>query len=124
MSGPMTTELAAAASRYAAEAAATNALLAEASTSGLSVGRFIQRRFIEQQAAKRGGGAESLPGRTWRAMDLRTRSVLVMLAASFEGDARAYAARAWEALTPADQVSIAACARTLGRDLRRASCLF
>lgn len=110
-----------------ANAARAHALRAQADAEGVSIGSLIARnaranlaKRTEDEARK----AESLPGRTWRTMDLRTRSVLVMLAASFEGDARAYAARAWEALTPADQVSIAACARTLGRDLRRASCLF
>lgn len=124
MSGPLSPELAAAAARHAAESAATNALLAEASTSGLSVGRFIQRRFIEQQSAKRGGGAESLPGRTWRAMDLRTRTVLVMLASSHGGDPRDYASKPWDNLSADDQPAIAACARELLRSLKHANSLF
>lgn len=119
MSGPMTPAL--------AEAARVHALRAQAEAEGISVGRLIARNARAKLAARVEGdakAAESLPGRTWRTMSLRTRAVLVMLASDHAGDARTYAARAWEALTPADQVSIAACAREIGRDLRRASCLF
>ena len=123
MSGPMTPALADAASAHARYARD----LAQAEKEGISIGRLIARnaranlaKRTEDEARK----AESLPGRTWRRMDLRTRSVLVMLGSTHVGDPSVYAAQAWEALAPADQVGIAACARTLGRDLRRASCLF
>jgi len=116
MSGPMTPAM--------AEAASAHALRAQATAAGLTVGRFVQRQAMEKLVKRADDGAESLPGRTWRAMSLRTRSVLVMLASDHEGDARAYAGRAWEALTPGDQVSIAACARELSRDLSGSICLF
>lgn len=118
----MSKAVAEAASRHAAQAA----LQAEAESLGISVGRLIERNARKKLAERQkgAGSAESLPGRTWRAMDIRTRTVLVMLASESAGDPRAYAGKAWEALTAADQLSIAACARELGRDLRRATCLF
>lgn len=67
---------------------------------------------------------ESLPGRTWAAMSLKTRTVLVMLASSTAGNARDLAARQWEQLTEQDRESIAACARELGRDLAGAASLY
>ncbi|OWQ83832.1 hypothetical protein CDN99_25540 [Roseateles aquatilis] len=119
MSGPLPQALASAASAHA--------LRAQADKEGITIGRLVQRlampRLVKRPADVE-RAAESLPGRTWREMSIRTRTVLVMLASAHDGDARAYASRAWEALAPADQVSMAACARELGRDLSGARCLY
>ncbi len=117
MSGAMNPQL--------AQAASTIALRAEAAARGLTLGRLAQAKLIESldkhRAAK---GAESLPGKTWREMHLRTRTVLVMLAAQTDGDPREVARQPWEALAESDRDSIAACARTLRRDLAGAAALF
>lgn len=65
-----------------------------------------------------------LPAKTWAFMSLRTRQVLVMLGGTSDGDPRELARRPWEALTNEDRISIAACARQMGRELQNASCLF
>lgn len=118
MSGPMTPAL--------ANAALGHALRAEADAANISIGRLVQRKALAKLIKRPGesGKAESLPGRTWRDMSLRTRTVLVMLASTHDGDARDYASRAWEALDVADQVSMAACARALRDDLSASACLY
>jgi len=68
--------------------------------------------------------AQGLPARTWAAMPLRTRAVLVMLGAQSMEDPREVARRPWPALSDSDRVGIAACARSIGKDLRDAACLF
>ena len=76
MSGPMTPAL--------ADAASAHALRAQATAAGLTIGRFVQREALKKLEAREGeaGKFENLPSRTWRAMGLRTRTVLVMLASS------------------------------------------
>ena len=118
MSGPMTPAL--------ANAAMGHALRAKAEAAGLTVGRFVQREALKKLETREGesGRLENLPSRTWRAMGLRTRTVLVMLASSdCAGDPRTYAAQPWGSLSVGDQCAIAACARELGRDLCGAVCL-
>ena len=68
--------------------------------------------------------AQGLPAKTWSAMPLRTRAVLVMLGAQSMEDPREVARRPWPALSDSDRVGIAACARSIGKDLRDAACLF
>lgn len=124
MSGPIPTNIAAAAGRLAEDArhAAAGAKLADdAQREGLTVGRLVQRRALARISTR---SAESLPGAAWREMALRTRTVLVMLAGETDGDPREVARRPWEALADSDRASIAACARTLHRDLAGAACLF
>ncbi|MDN3544651.1 hypothetical protein QWZ02_09345 [Kinneretia asaccharophila] len=117
MSGALNPEL--------AQAAGLIALRAEAAARGLTLGRLAQAKLLESLDKHRAAqGAESLPGKTWRLMALRTRTVLVMLAAKTDGDPREVARKPWEALDEADRDSIAACARTLRRDLADVSSLF
>ena len=65
-----------------------------------------------------------LPAKTWADMNIRTRSVLVMLGGTSAGDPRELARKPWGGLSDEDRCGIAACARQIGRDLRDASCLF
>lgn len=67
---------------------------------------------------------QGLPSKTWAQMDVRTRSVLVMLGAHSMEDPREVARRPWGSLSESDRRGISACARELGRDLKNASCLF
>lgn len=68
--------------------------------------------------------AQGLPSRTWAAMPLRTRAVLVMLGATTMDDPREVARRPWESLSNADKIGIAACAREISKNLNDAACLF
>jgi hypothetical protein len=68
--------------------------------------------------------AMGLPSRTWAAMPLRTRSVLVMLGVTSMEDPRKVAARPWASLSDADRQGISACARDMHHDLKDAACLF
>lgn len=65
-----------------------------------------------------------LPGKTWGAMSVRTRSVLVMLGGTSAGDPRELARKPWASLSDQDRFGIAACAREMGRELKDAVCLF
>ena len=65
-----------------------------------------------------------LPQKTWASMDMRTRSVLVMLGASTMDDPRKVAQLPWESLSDADRAGIGACARSLSRQLKHATFLF
>jgi hypothetical protein len=65
-----------------------------------------------------------LPARTWAKMDLRVRSILVMLASSEMGDARETARKPWGSLSDADRQAIAALARTMRDETKDAACLF
>lgn len=67
---------------------------------------------------------QGLPAKTWAAMPLRTKAVLVMLGATTMEDPRKVAQRPWGALSDSDRVGISACAKSIGRDLRDAACLF
>lgn len=67
---------------------------------------------------------QGLPSKTWAQMDVRTRSVLVMLGAHSMEDPREVARRPWGSLSDSDRQGIASVARELGRDLKNASCLF
>lgn len=67
---------------------------------------------------------QGLPAKTWAAIPLRTRAVLVMLGATSMDDPREVARRPWGALSDADRVGIAAVARDMEQDLRSAVCLF
>ncbi len=118
MSGPIPTEV--------ASAAAELAFQAEARASGLPIHQFTRRKCMERiQAAQAGAKPrQSLPARTWAAMSLRTRTVLVMLGAESDEDPRTIAAAPWESLSDADRVSIGACARALRGDLASASTLW
>lgn len=68
--------------------------------------------------------AESLPARTWAAMNLRVRTVLVMLGGTSSQDPGTVAAMPWEALPASDQTSIAAVAREMREQLQGAICLW
>lgn len=107
-----------------ARAASGHALRAEADAKGVTVGRLVAARFRAGLEAGKGREPDSLPGRTWRAMSLATRTVVVMLAASTQGDPREAARQPWESFTDSDRASMAACARELGRELSGAACLF
>lgn len=76
------------------------------------------------KAAKPEEDRQALPARTWSQMDIRTRSVLVMLGAASMEDPREVARRPWGSLSQKDREGIAACARQIGHDLRDAACLF
>lgn len=67
---------------------------------------------------------QGLPSKTWAAMSLRTRSVLVMLGSTSAADPRELARKPWAALTETDRHGIAACAREMGQDLKNSVCLF
>lgn len=67
---------------------------------------------------------QGLPSKTWAAMPIRTRSVLVMLGGSSMGDPREMARRPWESLSQVDRDGIATCAREMAESLKNASCLF
>ncbi len=125
MSGPIPHAVAEAAGRHAqqaAGAAAGAALRADADARGVSIGRaLIARYMVGQRPATE---PDSLPGRTWRAMSVPARTVVVMLAASTSGDPREAARQPWESFSDADRASMAACARDLSRELRDAACLF
>lgn len=68
--------------------------------------------------------AQGLPARTWSAIDMRTRSVLVMLGASSMEDPREVARRPWGSLSESDRQGIAAVAREISANLKDAACLF
>lgn len=120
MSGGMSTALAARASALASAAQ----LRAEADAAGVHPGVIIGRRLRANLAAQAKAPADSLPGRTWRAIAPEVRVTLVMLAATAEGDPRRLAAQPWESFSDADRASIAATARTFARELAGASCLW
>jgi hypothetical protein len=67
---------------------------------------------------------QGLPGKTWAAMPIKTRTVLVMLGSTCKEDPRDVARRPWQSLGQSDRESIGACARQLGRDLIGAAGLF
>lgn len=67
---------------------------------------------------------QGLPAKTWAAIPMRTRAVLVMLAATTMEDPREVARRPWGSLSDADREGIAACARSIKADLKDAPCLF
>jgi hypothetical protein len=115
MSGPIPSAV--------AEAAHLHALQAEAAARGLSLGRTIGARFREAAEARKGREPDSLPGRTWRAMSLRVRTVVVMLGGS-AGDPKEAARQPWESFGDAERASMGAVARELGQNLRDAACLF
>jgi hypothetical protein len=71
-----------------------------------------------------GQDRQGLPARTWAAMPIRTKSVLVMLGAKTMDDPREVARRPWQSLSTEDREGIAACARELSNSLRDSSCLF
>lgn len=97
------------------------ALRAEADARGISIPRLIAQRTREALKARE---RDSLPGQTWRAIDIRTRKVLVMLAATAPGDANDLARQPWESFTDNDRASMASCARELSRELKGAACLW
>lgn len=107
-----------------AQAAGAHALRAQADAAGVSIGRLVAARFRAGLEARKGREPDSLPGRTWRAMSERTRVVLVMLAASTDGNPQDVARQPWESFSDGDKASMAACARELGGNLRDAACLF
>lgn len=67
---------------------------------------------------------QGMPSKTWSEMPIKTRTVLVMLGSTTDEDPRTVARRPWESMPENDRVSIGACARQLGNDLKRAACLF
>lgn len=67
---------------------------------------------------------QGLPSKTWAAIPLRVRAVLVMLGASTMEDPREVARRPWGGLSDADRVGIAAVAREMRDSLKDAACLF
>lgn len=67
---------------------------------------------------------QGLPARTWAAMPMRTRVVVVMLASAEDEDPRTVAQRPWEGLAEGDRAKFAAVARELRRDLSSAASLF
>ena len=67
---------------------------------------------------------QGLPAKTWGAIPVRVRAVLVMLGASTMEDPREIARKPWGALSDADRVGIAAVAREMRDSLKDASCLF
>lgn len=100
------------------------ALRAAADAAGVPI--HHQVRTVAMQLIQAGQRAESdsLPGRTWRAIAIEARVVVVMLAATAPGDARELARQPWDSFSAADQASMAACARLLARELRQAGSLF
>lgn len=67
---------------------------------------------------------QGLPSKTWAAMSVRTKAVLVMLGAQSMEDPREVARRPWGSLSDEDRTGIAACAKELSQNLRDAACLF
>lgn len=80
------------------------------------------RAYVKQ--VNRPEDHQGLSSKTWAAMDLRTRSVLVMLGAKSMDDPREVARRPWGSLSDTDRDGIAACAKELSHNLRDAVCLF
>lgn len=110
-----------------AAAAQAHADAAQAAAQGISVRELIVTRTkarIAERSKQASREGVSLPGRTWAAIDVRTRTVLVMLGASQEGDPRRLAAQPWASFPAADQCSMAAVARQLRRQLDSAASLF
>lgn len=68
--------------------------------------------------------AMGLPSKTWAAIPLRTRAVLVMLGATSMDDPREVARRPWASLSDADREGIGAVAREVAHNLKNAACLF
>ena len=73
---------------------------------------------------KRNSESQSQPGKTWAAIDIRTRAVIVMLSSEQPGDPRAIARQPWGSYTDADQCRMAATARELLRELRDVASLY
>lgn len=67
---------------------------------------------------------QGLPSRTWAAMPIRTKAVLVMLGATSMEDPREVARRPWCSLSEKDREGIAQCAKEMRKHLDSASCLF
>jgi len=68
--------------------------------------------------------ADSLPGRTWRAIPEDVRTVLVMLCSDREGGATHLAKQPWESFNERERASMAASARHFSRGLRDAAALW
>lgn len=114
MSGYLTPEQASAAMRHAHRA--------EQSASGLSWPEFVRRkaRTYGRPATER----DSLPARTWRAMELAVRTAFVMLALDTAGDPRELAGQSWDAFSDADKRALAATARTFQANTQHARSLW
>jgi hypothetical protein len=110
-------------SHQLAQAAGTIALRAEAASRGLTLGHIVAERARKTLAAREGREAETQAGRTWREMNMRTRTVLVMLASEQEGDPRSIAMQPWASFSSNDQCAMGAAARTLADGLKRATYL-
>lgn len=65
-----------------------------------------------------------LPSKTWAAIPMRTRAVLVMLGAKTMEDPREVARRPWVSLSLEDREGIAGVAREMKHNLQDAACLF
>ena len=100
------------------------ALRAEADAASVSIGEVVRRTVRTRIEARERPGWDSLPGRTWRAIEPAVRGVLVMLAADQQGDPHELARQPWEAFSPQDQAAIASCARSFARELKHAAALF
>lgn len=107
-----------------AAAAGAIALRAEADAKGVSIGRLVAARTRATLEARKGREADSLPGRTWREMPIKVRTVVVMLACAADGDPRHLAAQPWASFAGSDQCAMSACARDLARGLSNAASLF
>lgn len=118
MSGPM--------SPAVAEAAKTHALQAEAAAAGLLVRELVVQRAKAAIAerSKHAVTGSSLPARTWAAIPLPTRQLLVVLASDQAGEPERISRQPWDSFSTADQCRLGAAARSLSRDLRFASSLF
>lgn len=97
------------------------ALRAEADARGISIPRLIAQRTREALKARE---RDSLPGQTWRAINLAVRTTIVMLACTQPGEPRELARQPWESFSDSDRASMAACARELFRELKGAACLW
>ena len=116
MSGPMTPEL--------AQAASHQVFMSNVAASGMSPGRFIAASVRAQLDGKPQTERDSVPGRAWRAMHPSARGVLVMLAAEAQGSPEHLARQPWESFSTSDRAAMAATARMLRGELKDEAALW
>lgn len=116
MSGPMQPAV--------AQAAGSHALIAQAHAEGVHPGVVIARNLRASLDARTPTERDSLPGRAWRAIPIKVRLALVMLASTQRGDPSVIALQPWESFTDSDRAEIGACAREFRRGLSDAASLW
>lgn len=99
-------------------------IVGEAASLGMSPGRLLATKFRKGLDARTPAESNSLPARTWRAIDPAVRTTLVMIALDTPGDVRALALQAWESFSHSDQSALASMARMFKAELRDAAALW